>query len=289
LILQLSQKSNQIGGTYSIDGINPVTDKWMFFANLFTQTLNNKKTNRKELGGGYKSKFDCINLGYEIGTKYLDEKSDVVNDSIPEVTGHYFLPYLSLNWKNSELIDEWMYGTAIEYKIQTTIGKLFSKNLFYQNKISIKHINKGISPSNRIIIRADLGANNRKFVDNLPFSLRFFAGGMNSIRGYGFNNVGPFVTNDEGDTVVIGGSKLFTGSVELEQMISKPFSAAIFTDFGNVTNDWHINPVYSLGIGARYNTKYGAFKLDVAYPLNKIAPNNFKQLPRFALSFGFEF
>lgn len=287
LVLQLSQKANQVGGTYTIDGRNPLTDKWIFFGNLYNQKLNNKKTIRKEIGGGYQSVIKAI-IKYEIGARYLNEKSDIVDDNLPQVTGYYLLPYISLSWKEFTEIDDWVYGTALEYKIQTTINKAFSSNNFMQNKFSIKHVN-GISDTSRLIARADLGFNSKKNVDNLPFGLRFFAGGMNSIRGYGFNNVGPFVLNNSGDVVVIGGSKLFTGSLEFEQMVKKPFSLAIFTDFGNAMNKWNTKLVKSIGLGIRYNTKLGPLKLDVAYPLDKIAPNNFKRLPRFDVSFGFEF
>ena len=65
--------------------------------------------------------------------------------------------------------------------------------------------------------------------EELPASVRFFAGGDNSVRGYAFEELGPV----DADGKVIGGSSLATGSFEFEQPLRARWSLAFFVDSGN--------------------------------------------------------
>ena len=53
----------------------------------------------------------------------------------------------------------------------------------------------------RVITRLDVGATAMKSFEELPASVRFFAGGDNSVRGYAYQSLGP--KDDKGD--VVGG------------------------------------------------------------------------------------
>jgi len=117
-----------------------------------------------------------------------------------------------------------------------------------------------------LTIRAEGGTTfykNRSFRD-LPPSLRFFAGGDQSIRGFAYQSVGP--EDDDGD--VKGGSHLLAGGVELERAISENWGVATFFDAGDaydkVTN-FHLNS--SVGIGVRRYTAVGPLRVDLAYRL----------------------
>jgi len=74
-------------------------------------------------------------------------------------------------------------------------------------------------------------------LDSLPFFRRFFAGGIQSVRGYDRNSLGP---QQEGDA--IGGDFRTNGSLEL--IFPAPFTEvngatrmSLFADFGNVFSD----------------------------------------------------
>ena len=83
-----------------------------------------------------------------------------------------------------------------------------------------------------LVSRADVGWSDIDEFSVLPVSLRFFAGGDTSIRGYGYNTLGP--ENDNGD--VVGGSHLLVGSVELQYKLTQAWDVAAFTDAGNAYN-----------------------------------------------------
>ncbi len=77
-----------------------------------------------------------------------------------------------------------------------------------------------------------LGFNRTKIV---PFENRFFMGGINSVRGWQSNTLGPgtFVKS-ENNLLVYGGEIAFEANIELRQKLYKYIEFAIFGDAGNV-------------------------------------------------------
>jgi len=105
---------------------------------------------------------------------------------------------------------------------------------------------------------------------DLPISVRFFAGGDTSVRGYKYQSLGP--TDQYGD--VIGGKHLLFGSIELEKAIGKDWGIAAFYDIGNAFNKWSkIDFAEGIGIGGRYYTIIGPIRLDVARQIGVKKPD----------------
>ncbi|MBD1399152.1 autotransporter assembly complex protein TamA [Pelovirga terrestris] len=100
----------------------------------------------------------------------------------------------------------------------------------------------------------------------LPVSLRYFAGGDRSVRGFKYNSLGP--VNEDGE--VVGGKHLLVGSVELEKRFLQRWGFATFYDVGNAFdsfNDYELKQ--GAGLGIRYFTQIGAIRLDVARQLGE--------------------
>ncbi len=100
--------------------------------------------------------------------------------------------------------------------------------------------------------------------DLLPTSYRFYGGGMNSIRGYGYKELGP--RDNLGN--VVGGKFLSVVSAEYEQPILENWSVAAFIDSGNAYNFDTINVKSGAGLGLRWYSPIGPVRLDLALPLN---------------------
>ena len=104
----------------------------------------------------------------------------------------------------------------------------------------------------------------------VPPSRRLYAGGGGSVRGYGYEKIGP--ANDLGEPT--GGASLVEASIEARigtGFFDGAVSIVPFLDAGSVS----IEPVpdfrfvkYGAGIGLRYATGFGPLRLDVATPLN---------------------
>ncbi len=117
----------------------------------------------------------------------------------------------------------------------------------------------------RIITRAEVGALIAGDFDALPPSVRFFAGGDTSIRGYEFESLGP--KDDFGE--VIGGRYLGVVSLEYEHPIKGPWSAAVFMDAGNAfDNEFSQDIKTGVGVGLRWQSPVGPVRVDIAHPLN---------------------
>lgn len=107
--------------------------------------------------------------------------------------------------------------------------------------------------------------------DDLPISVRFFAGGDNSVRGYKYQSLGP---KDLSTGKVVGGRCLLFGSIELERAIGTNWGAAVFYDTGNAFNFWSkMDLAQSFGIGLRYYTIIGPIRLDLARQLDVKRPD----------------
>jgi outer membrane protein insertion porin family/translocation and assembly module TamA len=110
---------------------------------------------------------------------------------------------------------------------------------------------------------------------DVPFNVRFFAGGAGSIRGFALNRVGPLDDNDD----PIGGNSLIEGSLELRFPIVGALGGAVFVDFGNVFRDpftYHLDDLrYAVGPGLRYNTPVGPLRVDLGVIVNRRPGDDF--------------
>ena len=99
---------------------------------------------------------------------------------------------------------------------------------------------------------------------DVPDTLRFRAGGDDSVRGYAYRSLGP----SSGGTVDSGKSVL-TASVELARPLSEhlpQFWGALFVDAGQAANRFSdLRPVLGSGIGLRWRSPVGPLRLDLAY------------------------
>jgi len=99
---------------------------------------------------------------------------------------------------------------------------------------------------------------------DLPVSLRFFAGGDQSVRGYSYQALGPV----DSTGAVVGGKHLLVGSLELERPVYKDWSASVFYDVGNAFNTFNSVKLFQgAGIGAHYYSPIGALNLYLARQL----------------------
>jgi translocation and assembly module TamA len=103
----------------------------------------------------------------------------------------------------------------------------------------------------------------------IPADKRFYAGGGGSIRGYGYQDVGPL--DSEGEPT--GGRSLIEVGAEMRIKVTDTIGIVPFIDGGNVydspTLDFSEELRWGAGIGARYYTAFGPLRVDVAVPLNK--------------------
>ena len=119
-------------------------------------------------------------------------------------------------------------------------------------------------------------------LNDIAFSRRLYGGGGGSVRGYGFQEIGPrrteIIPPDPDDPeseartrfIPTGGRSLNEAAIEGRYRFGN-FGVVAFVDAGQVYtgstpefSDWQ----YGAGIGGRYYTNFGPFRADIAFPLN---------------------
>lgn len=115
----------------------------------------------------------------------------------------------------------------------------------------------------RFVSRLDAGAVMMEAVENLPPSLRFFAGGDNNLRGYAYESVSPL--NQDGE--LIGGRYMATASLEYQYRVTGNWWLATFADYGSA---WTASPDWKRGVGfgVRWGSPIGAVRIDFAWGLD---------------------
>ena len=103
--------------------------------------------------------------------------------------------------------------------------------------------------------------------DAVAPSRRFYAGGGASVRGYGYQDIGPRDPNND----PIGGRSLTEFSIEARVKAFGNFGVVPFLDAGNIYTD--ALPRFSdfrfgTGLGVRYYSSFGPIRVDVGTPLN---------------------
>jgi translocation and assembly module TamA len=154
-------------------------------------------------------------------------------------------------------------GSRFNVELRAADDALISDTSFTQTDISAKWIHS-LSSSNRVLLRGRVGYMVDDQFEKLPPSVRFFAGGDRSIRGFGYKSLGPVDANG----AVIGGDRLLELSAEFEHMIKPRWSLAVFADGGNAFNEHGFTMRTGAGFGARWRSPLGPVRIDLAWPVH---------------------
>ena len=120
---------------------------------------------------------------------------------------------------------------------------------------------KPMGTSGTLIIKGEAGAVLSKDKAGVPSTFLFRAGGDQSVRGYGYQQLGV----REGDAIV-GGRYLLTGGAEYQYWFRPPWGVAFFVDAGNAADKVKdLKPEFGYGVGARWRSPVGPINVDIAY------------------------
>src|SRR5580692_533026 len=104
---------------------------------------------------------------------------------------------------------------------------------------------------------------------SLPPDQRFYAGGTSTIRGYGYQLVGPMFPHTD---IPTGGTAITTGGLEFRQRLYTNWGVAAFVDAGQVSASLKPLPDdirVGVGAGMRYYTPIGPIRFDIAVPVDR--------------------
>ena len=142
-------------------------------------------------------------------------------------------------------------------------GKAFGYARMQVDASAYKSVAKGTVLAGRIRLGTIAGAPR----DAIAPSRRFYAGGGASVRGYGYQDIGPRDPNND----PVGGRSLAEFSIEARVKTFGNFGVVPFFDGGNISTG--LLPSfgalrYGAGLGVRYYSNFGPIRIDVGTPVN---------------------
>ncbi len=159
-----------------------------------------------------------------------------------------------------------VWGDSQQYSVDVSSALWGSGTDFI--RLQIQHVwIRTVAERHRFVLRGQIGWIEGDNFDRIPPSLRFFAGGDRSIRGYKYASLSP--KDSEGK--ITGASKMLTGSLEYQYNVTDKWWGALFWDGGEAVNDIRQNDFKTgAGIGIRWASPAGAVKFDIAAPINSV-------------------
>ncbi len=122
--------------------------------------------------------------------------------------------------------------------------------------------------NHQIVISTDVGKILTSNFNQVPYNLRFFAGGDQSIRGYDYKSLSPLVNGYE-----VGGQNLIVGSLEYNYLFEPKLRGAVFVDAGNAyDNQFKTATKIGAGFGVRYASPIGPIRIDLAAGVSESSP-----------------
>jgi translocation and assembly module TamA len=197
-------------------------------------------------------------------TLFLDYRRD--NFNVGGESGLSYLLIPGMTWFRTQA-DNLIYphrGNRISLELQGAAQPLISTSSFAQLTLHGKMI-RSVGERSRFLIRGDAGVTWASDFSKLPPSIRYFAGGDQSIRGYNFYAVGA--KNSQGR--IIGGKNLLVGSVEYDYRFLDKWAIAGFYDAGNSFNGLSLDVQQGAGVGIRWLSPVGPVHVDVAMALSR--------------------
>ncbi len=244
----------------------------------FRRPMRNPQTDWLSFDAGYKyestdtSRSDAVQVGARLvvrrsnGWQYTRYVDFLMEDfTLADQADRSTLLIPGVSWLRSES-DNRLHpqrGSRLKLEVQGSVDKLGSDATFLAAEAGGKWIYP-LRAGTRALLRAEAGYIVNDDIRDLPPSVRFFAGGDASVRGYAFESIGT--SNDNGD--VIGGTRKLVLSGELEQQLTPHWSVAVFADAGDAFDSSSPDLKVGAGAGLRWLSPVGPVRLDLARPMD---------------------
>lgn len=255
---------------YTVPLANPINDAFSFGGGLKYEDTNSYRSDTGKLSARLKHAFGN---GWK-QTLFIDYSYEDFDTGTSK--GRTLVLAPGASWLRS--VSDNLLRPTKGYRVQFDAGGSYKNPLsevsFLQGALSAVWIlpapwnkwgNKPGNDSGKWIARTELGATLVEPFDKLPTTYRFYAGGINSVRGYAYKELGP----KDSLGSVEGGTFLSVFSIEYEHAILEDWGIAAFVDTGNAFRLNDVQLKTGVGLGARWYSPIGPVRVDLALPLDE--------------------
>jgi translocation and assembly module TamA len=192
---------------------------------------------------------------------------DSANPSVfPNSTLFIPSPMTEINIDTRDKLLEPTKGNWFNVKAQGSIYSTISDATYFKTLLSGAHIES--FGESVIAARVKWGVL-RTYEGEVPSSYRFYAGGMNSNRAYGYRTLGPKDANGN----PTGFNSLLEGTLEYRFPIYNDIRGVLFSDLTYGSSDYlpdYLDPYLGVGAGLRYITPVGPIAIDIGVDPNDV-------------------
>ncbi|RUO18822.1 autotransporter assembly complex protein TamA [Aliidiomarina haloalkalitolerans] len=254
-LVQLSEIKTNVGASYIIPGQRPQTDQYAIRGAWVDENTSNTRSERLTLGVSWQKQLTRTQR--IVALDWLDERDRIDGE---RRNSEFLLPSVQWSRVHAENRLNVSDGFRLSLTLRGAAESLLSDTDFSQAHLAAKTVIR-LSDRVRFLTRGDLGISASEDFSKVPTSLRFYAGGDTSIRGYGYRSIGP--RNELGE--VLGARHLLVGSVEFDYEFRPNMRWAVFLDSGNAFNDITEPMRTGAGIGYRWQSPIGPIRVDLAH------------------------
>lgn len=259
---ELSAPRQNVGIWYDVPLDPPLTDKLRYAGGYQYEEIAGTDSLSKLLtvGPEWHSRLPS---GWErvISLKWQREEYRLGDDS---GLSTLLMPGISYSYLRSDNRIDPQNGYRLQFETQVAAEGAMSDANLLRGDALVKGLTT-FAHNHRLLGRLQVGGNFTNGYSSIPPSLRFFAGGDQSVRGYDYQTLSP--TNSDGDR--IGGRYMVAGSVEYQYSVAEKWRVATFVDQGNSFNNLDLPSLKTgVGIGVRWVSPVGPLRLDLAHPLD---------------------
>ncbi len=160
-------------------------------------------------------------------------------------------------------------GITFEYTTTPSLNVTNAKDFYLINQVS-ESTYHSINTSESIIFAQKLtfGSILSETLNAVPVCKRYLGGSEEDLRGYRYRSVSPLE-----DRKPIGGRSAIYFTAEARFRVTKKIGLVPFFDIGSVYETilptWHGKWFKSTGLGLRYFSFMGPFRIDLAFPLDR--------------------
>lgn len=258
---ELSEPRQNLSGWYEFPLDPPMTDSFRFGAGYQREDIEDVESERLTIGQQWNHQ---LSNGWRqtVSVRWEGERFSI--GDVEQGNSSLLLPGVGY----SKLQADSPLDPSRGYRLQLDVTGAHRAVLSDADILHVNALAKGLytlADKHRFLARFNFGGVATNRFSAVPPSLRFFAGGDQSVRGYRYESLSPL--SREGTAV--GGRYLVVGSVEYQYEFADRWRIAAFVDKGNAVDDVFQPLATGVGGGIRWVSPVGPLRLDIAKGLDE--------------------
>ncbi|UJJ31499.1 autotransporter assembly complex protein TamA [Halopseudomonas maritima] len=257
--MELSAPRQEITAFYQVPLDPPIDNNLRYFVGWQHEDIDDVETRSLAVGAELNTRLES---GWQrtIGLRLQNEIFSLGDDS---GTSTLLIPSLVLQRTQATGGVDPSRGYSVLMDVQGAKEGVLSTVDFARVMGQVKGLYTAFD-NHRLFGRLALGAVATNDFSSIPPSLRFFAGGDQSIRGYDYQSLSPVDSTDE----TVGGRYLIASTAEYQYEFIDKWRAATFVDYGNAIDSLTDPLKTSVGVGVRWVSPIGPIRVDLARSLS---------------------